>query len=57
MMDLGTCFSHRENASAKAVNQLLNEGARVYWTSDSMQVDETIHPPGTIIVENAEGVF
>lgn len=51
----GWALSHRPNASAKAVNELLAAGAAVHWTSAPVTAGGTEHPAGTIIIE-ADGV-
>ncbi|NBB75611.1 MAG: peptidase M14, partial [Bacteroidetes bacterium] len=53
--DFGWALSHRPNASAQAVNELLAEGAAVHWTAAPITAEGTEHPAGTILIE-ADGV-
>ena len=51
----GWALSHKPNASAHAVNELLAEGATVHWTAAPITAGGEAHPAGTIVIE-ADGV-
>jgi hypothetical protein len=47
---VGYLLSHRLNAAATAVNELLAKGESVYWLDAPLQVGTTSYPAGTIYV-------
>ena len=50
--DFGYALSHASNASIKAVNFLLGDGADVYWSNESFRAGRTIFDAGAFVVES-----
>lgn len=48
----GYVLSHKPNASAKAMNRLLEDGHRVYWTNNAFSSGGERFEAGSIIIEN-----
>lgn len=46
----GWILSHKVNDSFKALNLLLDEGARIWWLKDSIKSGTLEEPPGAILV-------
>ncbi len=49
--DMAYLLRPESNASARAVNRLLAEGANVDWAREQVEVDGCAYPPGTFIIE------
>lgn len=52
----GYVLSHKPNASAKAANQLMADGHKVYWTKSEFSSGGSNYPAGSIIVEGGSGL-
>jgi len=48
----GYALSHASNASIKAVNRLLRDGEKVYWSNDSFRAGRTSFAAGTFVIES-----
>jgi Zinc carboxypeptidase len=46
---------HEPNASITATHRLLDAGADVAWLTGELRLDGRVHPPGSIIVQRADG--
>ena len=53
----GYALSHASNASIKAVNRLLRDGATVYWTNESLRAGRETYDVGTFVIENNGGAL
>ncbi len=47
-------ISHEPNASARATNRLLGQGAVVAWTLDTFEIGNVTWPAGTIVVSDVD---
>jgi hypothetical protein len=48
-------LSHKENNSSIAVNRLLADKYKVFWTKESLVIDGIEYPEGTIYIESKRG--
>ncbi|MFQ6113144.1 MAG: M14 metallopeptidase family protein [bacterium] len=49
-------IERRFNNASALMNQLLKEGAEVYWSDEAFSVEGEDYPPGTVIVPRQEGL-
>ena len=49
----GYALDHTENVSIKAVNSLLNDGERIFWTNEAFTTGRTTFDAGTFVIESA----
>ncbi len=47
-------LSHQSNNSVLAVNRLLKDGYKVYWSTDDATVDRQFFPAGTVVIPQAD---
>ncbi len=50
----GFILSHNTNTSAKAVNELLKAGDRIFWSGGEISAAGKTYPAGSIVIEKAE---
>jgi len=52
----GYLLEHESNASIKALNRLMKEGAEVYWAAKAIVAKGKTYPAGTMIVRSTAGI-
>ncbi len=50
----GFILSHNANVATEAVNHLLAAGERVFWTQDTLRLNNAMYPPGSIVIEQSQ---